>query len=165
MCNLLAVDRGGDLNPECYVWLLRWFFVYISPIFIGLHGSASLLRIELRDEVMTVTHPPVDPMIEEIVQAIVNAAAPERIILFGSAARGMLGPDSDIDLLVVERESSFHKGSRRAESSRIRKALWKFPVPIDVLIFTPEEIDRWKDSTNHVIARSSREGRVVYDRP
>ena len=114
---------------------------------------------------MTATQPPIDPMIEEIVQAVVKAAAPERIVLFGSAARGKLSPDSDVDLLVVEKESSFHKGSRRAESSRIRRALWKFPVPIDVLIFTPEEIDKWKDSTNHVIARSSRECRVVYDRP
>ena len=114
---------------------------------------------------MTATQPPIDPMIEEIVQAVVKAATPERIILFGSTARGKLGPDSDVDLLVVEKESSFHKGSRRASRSRIRKALWRFPVPIDVLIFTPEEIDRWKDSTNHVIAWSSREGRVVYDRP
>jgi uncharacterized protein len=106
----------------------------------------------------------IDPMIEEIVQAIVEASAPERIILFGSAAHGEIGPDSDVDLLVVEKESSFHQASRWAESSRMRKALWKFPVPIDVLIFTPEEVDRWKDSTNHVIARSAREGTVVYDR-
>jgi len=107
----------------------------------------------------------IDPMIEEIVQAIVDASAPEKIILFGSAARGEMGPDSDVDLLVVEQESSFHQASRWAESSRIRKALWKFPVPIDVLIFTPEEVDEWKDSTNHVVARSAREGIVVYDRP
>lgn len=104
-------------------------------------------------------------MIEEIVQAVVDAAAPERIILFGSSARGERGPDSDVDLLVVEKEAAFHQGSRWAESSRIRRALWRFPVPIDVLIFTPEEVDKWKDSTNHVIARSRREGRVVYDRP
>jgi uncharacterized protein len=105
-----------------------------------------------------------DTMIEEIVRAVVAAVAPEKIILFGSAVRGEIGPDSDVDLLVVEKESSFHQGSRWAESSRIRKALWNFPVPIDVLIFTPEEVDMWKDSTNHIIARSAREGRVVYDR-
>jgi predicted nucleotidyltransferase len=114
---------------------------------------------------MTATNSSLDPIIEEIVQAVVEAAAPEQIILFGSSARGVPGPDSDVDLLVVENEASFHQGSRWAESSRIRKALWKFPVPIDVLIFTPEEMDKWKDSTNHVIARSCREGRVVYDRP
>jgi predicted nucleotidyltransferase len=103
-------------------------------------------------------------MINEIVQAVVAAVAPEQIVLFGSAARGICGADSDVDLLVVEKEASFYQGSRWAESSRIRRALWRFPVPIDVLIFTPEEVDKWKDSTNHVIARSRREGMVVYDR-
>ncbi|MGO9122176.1 MAG: nucleotidyltransferase domain-containing protein [Desulfomonilaceae bacterium] len=114
---------------------------------------------------MTTADTVTDTMIEEIVQAIVAAAAPEKIILFGSAAHGETGPDSDVDLLVVEKESSFHKGSRWAESSRIRKALWNFPIAIDVLIFTPEEVDMWKDTTNHIVARSAREGRVVYDRP
>ncbi len=105
-----------------------------------------------------------DPMIEEIVRAVVDAVAPEQIILFGSSVRDERGPDSDVDLLVAEKEASFHHGSRWAESGRIRRALWKFPVPIDVLIFTPEEVDEWKHGTNHVIARSRREGRVVYDR-
>jgi predicted nucleotidyltransferase len=113
---------------------------------------------------VTAINTSLDQMIEEIVKAVVEAAAPEQIILFGSSVRGVSGPDSDVDLLIVEKEASFHHGSRWAESSLIRKALWRFPVPIDVLIFTPEEVDTWKDSTNHVIARSRREGRVVYDR-
>ncbi len=114
---------------------------------------------------MTSAKHTVDDIIEEIVQAVVAAAAPERIILFGSAARGGIGPDSDVDLLVIEEESSFHEGSRRAECSRIRRALWRFSIPIDVLLFTPEEMDKWKDATNHVIARSVREGKIVYVRP
>ncbi len=113
---------------------------------------------------MTETNTSLDPMIGEIVKAVVDAASPDQIILFGSSATGARGPDSDVDLLVVEKEASFHHGSRWAESSRIRKALWRFPIPIDVLIFTPEEMDQWKDSINHIIARSLREGRVVYDR-
>jgi predicted nucleotidyltransferase len=107
----------------------------------------------------------IDPIIQDIVKAVVEASDPDRIILFGSTARGEVGPDSDVDLLVVEKESSYKGGSRWAESSRIRRALWRFPVPIDILLFTPEEIEKWKDSTNHVIARSMREGRVLYDRP
>ncbi len=114
---------------------------------------------------MTPNSDTLDSLIRDIVKAIVDASAPERIILFGSAARGDVGPDSDVDLIVVEKESSFHQGSRWAESSRIRKALWAFPVPIDVLVFTPEEVDKWKDATNHVLARSVREVRIVYDRP
>lgn len=114
---------------------------------------------------MTETQDTIGTILEDIVKAIVEASNPDRIILFGSAARGDTGPDSDVDLLIVEKESSFQDGSRWSESSRIRKALWRFPVPIDVLLFTPEEIEKWKDSTNHVIARSMREGKVLYDRP
>ncbi|MEW6350274.1 MAG: nucleotidyltransferase domain-containing protein [Thermodesulfobacteriota bacterium] len=104
-------------------------------------------------------------LIEEIVEAIVEAADPERIILFGSAARGETGPDSDVDLMVVEKESAFHRGSRWAESTHIREALAGLLVPIDLLVVTPEEIEHWKDATNHIIARSMREGKVLYDRP
>lgn len=50
---------------------------------------------------MTATHISLDPMIEEIVRAVVAAVSPERIILFGSSVRGERGPDSDVDLLVV----------------------------------------------------------------
>lgn len=104
-------------------------------------------------------------IIQDIVKAILEATNPERIILFGSSARGEVGPQSDVDLLVVENESSFHDGSRWAESKRRRRALWGVPVAIDILLLTPEEIQKWKDSTNHVIARSMREGKVLYDRP
>ena len=44
-----------------------------------------------------------DKSLEEIVRRIVEVAQPERIVLFGSAARGTPGPDSDVDLLVVKR--------------------------------------------------------------
>jgi len=43
-------------------------------------------------------------VLDEVVQRIVAVADPEKIILFGSAARGELGPDSDLDLLVVKSE-------------------------------------------------------------
>ncbi len=114
---------------------------------------------------MTEINRDIESIIQDIVKAVLEIAEPERITLFGSAVRGELGPDSDVDLLVVEKESSFHRGSRWAEASRIRRALWGVPVAIDILLFTPEEIEKWKDSTNHVIARSMKEGRVLYDRP
>jgi uncharacterized protein len=114
---------------------------------------------------MTETCEAVDSIIRDIVKAVVEVSDPDRIILFGSAARGEAGPDSDVDLLVVESESSFRDGSRRSEAGRIRKALRRFPVPIDVLIFTPEEVEKWKSAVNHIIARSMREGKVLYDRP
>lgn len=105
-----------------------------------------------------------DTTIDEIVKAVVDAVDPERVILFGSSAQGHTGPDSDVDILVVAKEPSFPGGSRWAECSRIRGALWRFLVPIDVLVFTPEEVEKWKDSPNHVIGRSVRGGKILYDR-
>jgi len=104
-------------------------------------------------------------MIEEMVAAIVKAVHPEMIVLFGSTPRGEAGPDSDVDLLVVEPQSSFPGGSRWSECSRIRKALWTIPIPVDVIVVTPEEVEQWQDSTNHIIARCMREGKIVYERP
>ena len=48
-------------------------------------------------------------VLDEIVRRIVAAVAPERIILFGSAARGSMGPDSDLDLLVIK-SGDYHRG-------------------------------------------------------
>jgi len=102
---------------------------------------------------MTDTVEKIDTMIGEIVQAVVNAAHPERVILFGSAARGERQADSDVDLLVVEKKSSFKDGSRWAECSWIRRALSDFPVPIDLLLFTLEEVEKWKDSTEKILEK------------
>ena len=44
-----------------------------------------------------------DPAIlADIVKQVVKAAKPDKIVLFGSAARGTMGPNSDIDLLVIK---------------------------------------------------------------
>jgi uncharacterized protein len=105
-----------------------------------------------------------DQMLREIVAAAVHTVDPERIILFGSYARGEARPDSDLDLLIVER-SPFGQGrTRRSEIKRLRRALWDFRVPIDILVYTEDEVTAWRDSVNHVIARSLREGRTLYER-
>ena len=104
-------------------------------------------------------------MLRDMADAIVREARPEQIILFGSRARRDGGERSDVDLLIVEREAFVQGRSRRREISRIRRALWEFPVPIDLLVFSRDEVERWRGSLNHVIARALREGRVLYARP
>ena len=103
-------------------------------------------------------------LLQEIVAATVDAVEPDRIILFGSRARGEAHPDSDVDLLVVERESFKEGRSRRGELQRIRRALWRFPLPIDVLVYSAAEIEDWRDSPNHIIGRCLREGVTLYER-
>jgi len=105
-----------------------------------------------------------DQVFEEMVAAIVTAVDPEKIILFGSYANGTAMPDSDLDLLIIEREPFGPERGRRAELSRIRRALASFLVPKDILVYSTEEEARWRDSRNHVLAKSLREGRILYER-
>ncbi len=106
-----------------------------------------------------------EAMLEELVQTIVTEVNPAQIVLFGSRARGENRPDADVDLLVVEDAAALEAQGRRKEAARIRRALWRFPVPIDVLLFSSKEVESWRTTTNHVIARALRQGRVLYDRP
>lgn len=104
-------------------------------------------------------------LLQDIVDATITAVEPERIILFGSRARGEAQPDSDLDLLIVESEPFGATRNRQEELKRIRRALWRFRVPIDILVYSHEEIEKWRESPNHVIGRSLREGITLYERP
>jgi predicted nucleotidyltransferase len=99
-----------------------------------------------------------------MVLRIVEAVAPEQIVLFGSWAKGQERADSDVDLLVVERDAFGPAHSRGEEMTRVWSALSGFGVPVDVLVFSREEIERHRGAINHVVARALREGRVLYER-
>lgn len=103
-------------------------------------------------------------MLDRMVASVVDEVHPECIVLFGSRARDDAEFDSDIDLLVIEEEPFGPGRSRRLEMARIWKALPRRPVGADVLLFTSDEVERWRGTANHVIARAFREGRVLYQR-
>jgi predicted nucleotidyltransferase len=96
-------------------------------------------------------------------QEIVREVDPERIVLFGSWARGQANECSDVDLLVVEREPFGPDRSRRQEAARIWRCLSGFRVPTDILVYSAAEIVQWQDSIQHVIGKALREGRVLYE--
>ena len=96
-------------------------------------------------------------ILQEIVRRIVEVAKPEKIILFGSAARGELGPDSDLDFLIIK--SCNH---RRNTARRIRRALFGIGVPIDIIVAKPEDIERYKDAIGLLYRPALREGKVLY---
>ena len=98
-------------------------------------------------------------VLDEVVQRIVAVADPEKIILFGSAARGELGPDSDLDLLVVK--SGVH---RRKLAQSIYEKLLGVGYPVDVIVVTPEDIERYGDAIGLIVGLALREGRVIYER-
>lgn len=105
-----------------------------------------------------------DALIQEMVDCLVAACAPEKIILFGSRGRGDARPDSDLDLMVIESEPFRATRSRRKEMTRLQLVLPKHRLPVDVLVFSRDEIDFWSDSLNHVIGRALREGKTLYER-
>ena len=103
--------------------------------------------------------PVTDELQEEMVRAIVEEVDPEQVILFGSRAREDALDHSDVDLIVVEAEPFGPERSRIREASRLYKAASGFGVSKDILVFTRAEVDYWRDSLNHVLARALREGK------
>ena len=106
-----------------------------------------------------------DNFIDRMVRAIVDEVDPEQVILFGSRGRGDERRDSDVDLVVVEAEPFGPERSRHKEMVRLYHALAGFPIPADVLVYSRDDVDYWRDSLNHVLARALREGKVLYERP
>jgi len=101
-----------------------------------------------------------EEIIREMVRRIVEGFHPEMVVLFGSYARGRAGPDSDVDLLVVMPVT----GSKRDLTIRIRKALAGMGLAKDVIVATPEELDRNRELVGTIIYPAMHEGRVVYER-
>ena len=100
-----------------------------------------------------------DPkVLDDIVRRVVEAAQPERIILFGSAARGEMGPDSDIDLLVVKSGKFNHDRVTRNIYRNLSGA-----AAVDALVVTPEVLEHYGDSPYLVYYPALREGKVIYD--
>src|SRR5262249_32870602 len=101
-----------------------------------------------------------DPVIvADLVRRIVRAAKPEKIVLFGSAARGTMGPDSDYDLLVI-------KGGKfnywRLLTGIYRHLRGK-GAPVDIVLVSAADAERYRDTHCLVICPALKEGRVVYD--
>jgi predicted nucleotidyltransferase len=106
-------------------------------------------------------YPPVDArLLDEVVRRIRAVGDPERIVLFGSRARGEGRPESDLDLLIVE--PSDLPRYRRAPRY-LRALVGVFPAK-DVVVWTPDEIAAWANVPNTFITTAIREGRVLYER-
>jgi len=97
-----------------------------------------------------------EEVLREMVDAIVREVDPERVYLFGSYATGKTDEDSDIDLLVVEREPFGPERKRLAELSRVRRALSSFRVPKDILVYSSDEFAHGRNSLNHIIGHCLR---------
>ena len=104
-------------------------------------------------------------LLQEMAQVIADEVAPEQVILFGSWAKGTATPHSDVDLLVIEAAPFGFGRDRRKEMVRLWRALARFVVPKDILVYSLDEVERWRHARNHVVARALREGKVIYAKP
>jgi predicted nucleotidyltransferase len=109
----------------------------------------------------TLKKPNIQMCIDLVVKRIVKKFHPDKIILFGSQARGDAGPDSDIDLLVVMPVT----GSVRDKRLQIRLALPDLPMSVDVIVTTPENYAWRKDIVGTIEWPATQEGKTLYARP
>lgn len=101
-----------------------------------------------------------DAILGEIVDRLVRAVDPEKIILFGSRAAGSAHGDSDYDIVIVKAEPD----PSRRRTGPLYRNLWGIPKPVDLLWFTPEEIDAWSQVRQHVATQAMNNGVVVYEK-
>jgi predicted nucleotidyltransferase len=98
--------------------------------------------------------------LKEIGQRIARAFDPERIILFGSHARGDATEDSDVDLLVIARTAA----PKPKRSVPLYSMLRHYPFSKDILVYTPDEVDAYRHLPASLIARALDEGIVPYEK-
>ncbi len=98
-------------------------------------------------------------VLREILRRIVESASPEKIILFGSTARGDRKPDSDVDLLVIKSGTY----NPRTVAADIYLKLYGVGQAVDLIIVTPEQVRELGNSPYFVLYPALLEGKVLYD--
>lgn len=102
----------------------------------------------------------IQDVLDDMTRRIVERFHPDRIILFGSFAKGEHADDSDLDILIVMPV----EGSRRSKANEIDLTLADRVVPLDLIVVTPEQFERQKDMIGTIVREAVREGRVIYER-
>lgn len=98
-------------------------------------------------------------LIADALDRTLAVVRPQRVVLFGSYARGDAGPDSDLDLLVV----TPFEGPRSQTALAVLMALVDLPVPTDAVVLQPEEWERWRNVPGTIAYPADREGVVLYE--
>lgn len=101
----------------------------------------------------------IDFILAHTTQLLVHAAHPDKIILFGSYARGDFDERSDLDFLVILPTVA----NRAAEMIRLRRVLKGIPMPIDIVVYSTAEVEKRRDLRGTLLYHALHEGRVLHD--
>ena len=96
--------------------------------------------------------------LNQLVHKIVEAVHPLRIILFGSASRGQMSPDSDVDVLVVMPDGTH----RRRTAQHLYQCMIGMCIPVDIVVATPTDLEKHKNTVGLIYRNALREGRELY---
>ncbi len=98
-------------------------------------------------------------LIQKIVEGITRLTQPDRVILFGSGATGQMTEDSDIDLLVLERDVQ----DMREESCRLYGSLVGLGIPLDIIVMRTERFEETKGVIGGIAYPANKYGKVIYE--
>lgn len=105
-----------------------------------------------------------DALLKKMTDLIVKELAPQKVILFGSHARGTARSDSDLDFMVIENGPFGPDKTREHEMIKLWQMFFDYAIPLDFLVYSPDEVARWENAPNHVIAHVLKEGKILYER-
>jgi uncharacterized protein len=117
-------------------------------LFMVFQGTSMMTPAEIQD------------VLSAIVVRITGKFDPDKIVLFGSYARGTPNSDSDADILVIMRVP----GSRRKKAVEIDFLMQGIPIPTDIIVVSPEEVERSLNCPGSIVNEAIREGKVLYER-
>ena len=123
-------------------------------------GSWPGVRGQMSHSVNNLPAESTERWLAEITARIRDALQPQRIILFGSRARGNARAGSDFDLLVIKESNQ----PRYRRAAPLYTALADLPVEVEVLVYTPEEVQEWSGVPEAFVTTALREGQGLYER-
>ena len=98
--------------------------------------------------------------ISEIVNKIAENYDPDKIILFGSYAKGTANTDSDLDFIIVKKTDT----PKQKRGREVRKYLLGAMIPIDLKIYTPDEFEKEKNSVYSFLNSAIKNSKLIYER-
>ena len=102
-----------------------------------------------------------DRLLEEIVDRVVQAFAPEQVILFGSYAEGRATAESDLDLLVVTERPM----NRKERLTRMEDLFRDMPLPVQIITISRQEFEETRDVIGGIAYPAAKYGKVIYEKP